>query len=368
MGAYVAACGGTDFVPGDAPIDGILSGAVRDLLQRNPEVRPDAVDGLLVSTNDGSGYLSAILAQNYGIRPKASHSVENLCASGASAVVTAASLVMAGLASAILVVGGDRASASATFDWYHWDISRGEFLRSFYWASIITASYKRRFGVTAEELAAIPAKNHRNAQDNPHACSRRAYSVQDVLESHKITEDLRRLDCCRPCSGASAVLVTDGAVRGSGDPIEITGIGMQTDAASFGSSNNFHSMPTVRRSAEAAYESAGIRPSDVDVCEIHDAFSVCEPIIIESLGMAEDGRGAGLAGDLYTSGDRSINPRGGIIASGHPSGATGVAQVAEVFVQLQSRAGNRQVRGARIGLAQNMAAAAKSSYSVIMEA
>ena len=365
---YISACGGTDFDTKDRPIDAVPSEAVHNLLWNNPDIDRDVIDGLLVSTNDSHGYLTAILAQRYGIRPRVAHSIENICVSGSNAIITAASFVMAGLAKAILVVGGDSMAQHAISEWIRWDTARGQFQSSYYWASIITSAYKKRFGVTSEDLAATPAKNHRNAQDNPHAYSKQAYSISDVLCSRRITDDLRLLDCSRLCTGASAVLVTDGTVHGLPDSIELAGMGMRTDAASFGAGGSYHTMPTVESSAEEAYRSAGVRPSDIDIAEIHDAFSVCEPMILESLGMADTGRGASLVQDHYAAKDRSINPRGGIIAAGHPPGATGVAQVAEIFTQLQSRAGKRQIRGAKTGLVQNMAAAAKSSSIIIMKA
>ncbi len=366
MKASIAACGGTDFVTEDAPIQDVLAEAARDLFERNPTVSRDQVDAVLVSTNDGGRYLSAILAEMCGIRPRISHTVENLCSSGASSIISGISYVMSGLARSVLVVGGDRlAGPGRVLDW---DTARGEFVRPIFWGSILTSSYRRRFGIAPEVLAAVPAKNYRNAQDNPHACRGRAYTVLEVLESRRVTDDLRLLECSRTCTGASAVLITDGTLPGSQDAVGVAGIGQQTDSASFVKSGSFCEMPTVAASARAAYASAGIGPSDVDVAEVHDAFAVCEPMALEALGIAEAGRGAHLSEEMYGTGDRMINPRGGIIGSGHPLGATGVAQTAEIFCQLQAGAGRRQVPGARIGLVQNMSAAATSSSVIILEA
>jgi acetyl-CoA C-acetyltransferase len=112
---------------------------------------------------------------------------------------------------------------------------------------------------------------------------------------------------------------------------------------------------------------AGITAGMIDVAEVHDAFSVCEPMVLESLGMAPPGRGATLSGELYGTGSRRVNPRGGILGAGHPLGATGLAQAAEVFAQLRGEAGRRQVENAHTGVTQGMSAAGTGSVVVVME-
>lgn len=365
MQASIAACATTDFVLKDLPIEEVLMDAARELLNASPVVSRDEVDAVLVSTNDDARYLSAIVSEMCGIEPGISHTVESLCSSGTSALISAVSYIESGLARSVLVVGGDRLTGPGRV--LEWDAARGGFRSPVFWASIFARSYKSRFGVAEEDLAAVPARNRGNARENPHACSGGACTVRDVLESRRITDDLRLLECSRPCTGASAVLVTGKSMsRRFPDAVRVRGVGQRTISASFAGGESFSEMRAVAESATEAYRLAGLRPSDVDVAEVHDAFSVCEPMALEALGMAGRGGGAQLCVDMLGTGDRRINPRGGLLGSGHPLGATGIAQVAEIVCQLQSRAGARQVPGARTGLVQNMSAAATSSSVVIL--
>ena len=111
---------------------------------------------------------------------------------------------------------------------------------------------------------------------------------------------------------------------------------------------------------------AGISSSDVDVAEVHDAFAICEPMALEALKIADKGKGAKLVHELYETRNRMINPRGGLIGSGHPLGATGVAQIAEIASQITGSAGSKQVQDAKIGMVHNMSAACTSSTVLVM--
>jgi len=162
------------------------------------------IDVVLVSTNDNTKYLSAILSELTGISPKIAHTVENLCSSGTNSIVSAYSYIVSGLADIALVVGADRYDCPGQI--LKWDVSRGEFRHPVFWASVFTKAHKREFKTTQEDLAAVSAKNHTNAKFNPHAYSNKTYSIDDVLQSKFVTDDLHLLDCSRPCSGASAVI------------------------------------------------------------------------------------------------------------------------------------------------------------------
>jgi acetyl-CoA C-acetyltransferase len=112
---------------------------------------------------------------------------------------------------------------------------------------------------------------------------------------------------------------------------------------------------------------AKITPDQIDVVEIHDAFTVCELMVLEDLGIVQKGQAGKYVIDLYNTDSNKVNPRGGLIGAGHPLGATGIAQVAEISTQLQAKGGKRQVDGAKIGLVQNMSAAATSSTVLVLE-
>ncbi|MFB5604298.1 MAG: thiolase family protein, partial [Candidatus Nitrosomaritimum aestuariumsis] len=150
-------------------------------------------------------------------------------------------------------------------------------------------------------------------------------------------------------------------------PVWITGIGQKTTSASFTKNLTFDNMESTKNAAIRALQMSKHSVADVDVMELHDAFSVCEPMALDSLGITQEGKGMDMVKEVYETENTKINPRGGIIGSGHPLGATGIAQTIEITQQLQSVAGKRQVDNAKIGLVHNMSAASTSSTVLVLE-
>jgi acetyl-CoA C-acetyltransferase len=359
--------GNTKFSHDDIPIESCLLSSTKSLFDQNPNLSKNDIDAVLVATNENQKYLAPILSEMSGIKPKISHTVENLCSSGTNAIVSAYSYIASGLANVALVVGAERYDSPGQI--LEWDNSRGEYKHPIFWASIFTKSYKRKFGVTDEDLALISVKNHKNAKDNPNAFSNKTYSIEDVLHSKKLTDEIKILDCSRPCTGSSAVLLaSEHFAKDITDiPVWIEGIGQKTMSASFTKNPNFTEMTSTVEASRLAFENTKIQPNDVNVAEIHDAFSVCEPIILEDLGFAEKGKGLDFSKKMYETDDRTINPRGGLIGAGHPLSATGVAQTIEVVQQIQGKADKRQISNAEIGLVHNMSAAATSSTVLLLK-
>jgi len=363
----IASYGITKFSKEDSKIESVLLNSTKKLFDSNSNLNKNDIDAVLVSTNNNSKYLSAILSEMAGIEPKIAHTVESLCNSGTNAIVSAYSYIASGLADIVLVSGAERYDSPGQI--LEWDNSRGEFKHPIFWASIFTKSYKREFSITDEELAIIPVKNHRQAQNNPYAFSEKMYSLKDVIDSKKLTDDLRLLDCSRPCTGgASILLASEKACKTLTDnPIWITGIGQKTTSAGFTKNMTFSSMESTRLAASTAFKMSEHNAKEVDVAEVHDAFSVCEPMALESLGLSNKGKGLEVIKELYATSNLKINPRGGLIGSGHPLGATGIAQTIEITQQLQLCANKRQVDDAKIGLVHNMSAASTSSTVLILE-
>ena len=363
------AAAGEEAMGGRAAADRIsseLAAAARALFLASPCAGRAAVDAVLVATCDPSPYLAPIVAEMVGVSPRIAHTVESMCGSGTGAVVSAMAYVGSGMAEAVLVVGGDTAGGPGGV--LEWDASRGGLARPVHWASLFTAAYKRRHGATAEDLAHVPAKAHLYAADNPLAYSRMRPSPADVAASRPLTSDVRLHDCCRPCTGAAAVLVASArAARSMTDaPVWLAGAGQRTAPASLSAVDDLARLGTGAAAAADALAAASAEPPDIDVAEVHDAFSVCEPMAVECARLAAPGEGARMCRRLFETGDRRVNPRGGLIGSGHPPSATGVAQVAEVAAQLQGRAGRRQADGARTGMVHNMSAAGTSSTVLVM--
>ncbi len=363
----IAAYGITPFTRDDLKIESVLLKSTKTLFENNSKINKNCIDAVLVSTNNNSKYLAPILSEMIGIKPKIAHSIESLCNSGTNSIVSAYSYIVSGLADMVLINGAERYDSPGQI--LDWDNSRGEFKHPIFWASIFTKSYKRKFLISDEQLALVSVKNHKHAKENPNALSNKTFTIQDVMNSKKLTDDLRLLDCSRPCTGsASILLASEETTKKITDmPVWITGIGQKTTSAGFTKNMSFSSMESTKIASNAALKMANQDIQNIDVAEVHDAFSVCEPMALESLGFSNSGNGTNLIKELYDTNDFKINPRGGLIGSGHPLGATGIAQTIEIIQQLQSNADTRQVDNVNVGLVHNMSAAATSSTVLILE-
>ncbi|MEW2434200.1 lipid-transfer protein [Streptomyces caniferus] len=223
--------------------------------------------------------------------------------------------------------------------------------------------HMERHGTTAAQLAAVGAKNHRHSAHNPHAQFQDVYTVEEVLAAKTIHRPLTRLQCSPTSDGAAAAVVaSERFVREHGladRAVEIAAQAMTTDTEeSFASGSCIDAVgkPMTRAAARQAFAAGGLGIEDVDVIELHDCFSINELLTYEALGMCADGESGKLVADGATTygGRWVVNPSGGLISKGHPLGATGLAQTAELVWQLRGTAGERQVPGARVGLAHNI--------------
>lgn len=223
--------------------------------------------------------------------------------------------------------------------------------------------HMERYGTTAAQLAAVGAKNHRHSANNPNAQFQDVYSVEEILAAKSIHEPLTKLQCSPTSDGAAAALVVSErfvVAHGLHDKaVEIVAQAMTTDTeASFssGSCIDVVGKPMSAAAGREVFAASGLGIEDVDVIELHDCFSINELLTYEALGMC----GEGGAGELVSSGATTyggrwvVNPSGGLISKGHPLGATGLAQAAELVWQLRGEAGPRQVPGAGVGLAHNI--------------
>ena len=363
----IAGYGITPFTKDDKKIESVLLDSAKEIFKNNQKINRGDIDAVLVSTNSNSKYLSPILSEMIGIAPNTGHTIESLCNSGTNSIVSAFSYIASGLADMVLVTGAERYDSPGQI--LQWDNSRGQYKHPIYWASIFAKSYKREYSITDEQLALVSVKNHKHAKENPNALSNKTYSVDDVINSKRLTDDLRLLDCSRPCTGgASVVLCSEEKIRQFSDmPVWITGIGQKTTSAGFTKNVSFTSMESTRLAGDAALKMSKKSIKNIDVAEVHDAFSVCEPMALESLNFSKKGEGTDMVSELHGTDNFKINPRGGLIGCGHPLGATGVAQTIEIVQQLESNADNRQVADAKVGLVHNMSAAATSSTVLVLE-
>jgi len=362
----IVGTGQTKFSKDERDVEKLLFESASNCIQSVNNYDSNDIDGVLVSTNNNSKYLGAILSETLGIRPKISHSIEHLCSSGTNAIISAYAYISSGLSDMVLVSGVE--SATNPGQVLEWDKSRGNLEHPIYWGSMLTKSHKRKFQTTEEELAIVSAKNHKHAMDNPFAYSNEPRTISEVMNSKQITDDLRILDCSRSCSGSSSILLAseEKAKIFSDQPIEITGIGQKTTSASF-TKNILGEIESTRIAADLAYKMAKIEAKQIDVAEVHDAFSVCELMAISELGLTSNEKSGEFVRDLFNTENRMINPRGGLIGAGHPLGATGISQTIEITNQLQGKSDKRQISNAKIGLIHNMSAAGTSSSIMVLK-
>lgn len=221
--------------------------------------------------------------------------------------------------------------------------------------------YAARHGIGPETLAAVSVKSRRHAAANPKAVFREPLTIEQVLASPAVCGPLTRLQCCPPtCGAAAAVVASDEVVRrlAGRRAVMIAGQALVTDLpATFGDGAiAVVGYPIAREAARQAFEQAGVDPADVEVAEVHDCFTINELLAYESLGLcAEGGARSFIEDGQNTYGGRCVtNPSGGLLSKGHPLGATGLAQCAELVTQLRGEAGSRQVEGARAAAAHNI--------------
>jgi acetyl-CoA C-acetyltransferase len=212
--------------------------------------------------------------------------------------------------------------------------------------------YMHQYGATPEQLAAVAVKNSENGALNDRARRRSALTLDQVLGSRMIADPLTLYQCCSISDGAAAAIL--GPPRNVATEVAIRSSALVGGALWDYKTDDVPGFNIVRRAGEAAYEAAEATPDDVDLFEVHDAFTIGEIVTSEALGIVDRGLGAELAesGGSAVGGTRPINPSGGLLARGHPVGATGLAQVAEVVWQLRGQAGDRQVADARLGLVE----------------
>jgi len=363
----IVSSGLAEFSKNDSAIESLMLSSIKPIFDDVSNLSQDEIDVVLTSTNSDNKYLSNVISELSGISPKVSHSVESLCNSGTNGIVSAYSYIASGLADVALIVGAEKSDSPGLV--LEWDVSRGQYKHPIYWASMFASAHMRKFGTTMEDIAYVGAQNHKNSIGNPFAYFKKTFSLDEIMQSKPLTDNLRLLDCSMPCDGAASILLAseDAIKKFTDSPVWISGIGQQSISAGFTKNEDLTCMKSNIQSSHQAYNMAKKTPDDIDVAELHDAFSICEIIELEDLGFAKPGLGSSYVRHLYENDDKKINPRGGLIGCGHPLGATGIAQTIEIFQQLQGTAKKRQVDGAKTGLVHNMSAAATSSTVLILE-
>ncbi len=301
--------------------------------------------------------------------------VNNNCATGSTALFLAKQAVAGGLAECVLAVGFEKMEKGALGSKYndrlnpidkHFSVmARAQELTAAPAAAQMFGGagreYMAKYGAKKETFAKIAEKARSHAKNNPNAIFNQPLTVDEVLASEEVFAPLTRYQCCPPtCGAAAAILCSDEFAKkhGISKPVWIAGQAMTTDTeSSFGSSMmKMVGYDMAAAAAKKVYEESGCGPDEVDVVELHDCFTANELITYEALGLCKVGGAERFIwdGDNTYGGKYVVNPSGGLLSKGHPLGATGLAQCAELVWQLRNQGGGRQVSGASVGLQHNL--------------
>jgi acetyl-CoA C-acetyltransferase len=317
----------------------------------------EQVDAAFVATQRGTlwgqeGIGGNTVPSALGISGIACTRVENACPSGSDAFRVGCMAVASGVHDVVLVIGVEKMRDKSAEEGLlsraaagHPVYTRGES------APVLFAPFATRhmheFGTTREMLAAVAVKNHHNGALDPYAHFQDEVTIEQVLASPPVCHPLHLLDCCPQTDGAAAMLLVraDRAREFTDNPVYVAGFGVATDHPYLHEKSSYVGLPATTLAAKRAYEMAGVGPESIDLAEVHDCFTITEILDIEDLGFVEKGKGglAALDGETAIGGRLPVNTSGGLLAKGHPIGATGVAQLTECWWQLRGEAGPRQV-------------------------
>lgn len=325
----------------------------------------------------GQELLGPIVAADLGLKNVAAIKIEAACASSSAATRIAHDLIRAGAEDAVLVIGVERLTGAprdalttamtAAIDQGTEGVAGLTFPG--FWGMVMER-HMHLYGTTREQVASVTVKNRQFGVTNPLAQYQKPILLEDVMASPLICDPVRRFDCCPATDGAAALVLTNEKLaKEYGSPaVRIAASVLVNGPVRITDYDDVTTHDGTVRAANRAYEIAGVGPGDIDVAELHDCFSIAEVVDSEDLGFFAKGEGGpGATGAGASNGKVVINPSGGLLSKGHPTGATGCGQIYEIVMQMRGRHPN-QVAGARFGLTHNGGGTAAAVTVHILEA
>lgn len=344
--------------------------AVEALLNAMDDAGIDKVDSLYVGNMASGSFveqenLGTLIADFAGLGHIPAVKIEAACASGGAAVQEGFKAVASGLDDIVAVVGVEKMTDAWPTDAtrylaYAADAEYELFNGASFVAlnALVMRLYMKEFGATEEDFAHFAVNAHKNGANNPYAMFKKVIKVETALRSPYIADPLKLFDASSVCDGAAAVILAplDKAKEFTDTPIEVAGVGRAVDTINLANRRELLRLRATIEASRRAYKMAGVGPKDVDVIEVHDAFTIMAAMALEDLGFVPKGQGAKVAseGQIAVDGDYPIQTMGGLKARGHPVGATGVYQTVEAVWQLRVDAGKNQVPDPEIALTQNI--------------
>lgn len=336
------------------------------------------VGNMLSGELTGQEHLGALIADFAGLRGIEAVKIEAACGSGAAALRLGYVAVAGGLADVVLVVGVEKmtdylgpkvTAALAMAADADYEASQGVSFVAL--NALLMRRYMHEFGYRKEDFAPFTVNAHANGMNNPYAMFHIKVTPESYARAAMIADPVNLLDSSPVCDGAAAVVLAPTEIaRQLGHPVvRIAASAVGTDTVAIHDRRDPLTLEGAALSAHRAYQQAGVRPEEIDLFELHDAFSIMAALSLEAAGFAERGKGVQLAldGEITIHGRVPIATMGGLKARGHPVGATGVYQIVEVVQQLRGEAGANQVPNARIGMAQNIGGSGATVITHILE-
>jgi len=325
----------------------------------------------------GQDHLGAFIADKIGVNIPSTR-VEGACASGALALRCGINSILAG-ESKISLIGGaekmtDISTANVTTGLMgagdeEWEGEIGLTFPSLY--ALMAQRYIYEFGIKKEYISYAAVKNHFNASLNPIAQYQKEITLDNVMNASMVSEPLTLLDCSPITDGAAAILIADEktAKKYCKNPVYIIASAQAQDTLALHDRKSLTTLNATVEAAKIAYKQANKTPNDIDLCEVHDCFTIAEILAIEDLGFFPKSKGAihTYNRDTSLNGKIPINTSGGLKACGHPVGATGIKQIIEIVQQLKGVCGKRQVKNAKIGMTHNVGGSGATAVIHILE-
>jgi acetyl-CoA C-acetyltransferase len=352
----------------------VFEKALTDAKTGKEKIEALFVGNMLGGILGGQEHLGALFAEELGLANIPAFHVEGACASGGLAVHAAINAIASGQYKTVGVLGVEKMTdykpevistalmAAGTDE----ERKAGATFPGLY--AILARSYMAKYKVPEKDLAAVSVKNHFHASLNPNAQFRNILTVEQVMKSPLVADPLKLLECSPVTDGAAALIITSNPSKGA---VEIIASEVATDTLGIAQRQSLTELKATQIASARAYKKAGIGPEDIDVAEVHDCFSIAEVLALEDLGFFAKGTAGKsiLKGEVTLGNSKHlvVNTSGGLKGAGHPVGATGVKQIAEIFDQLKGRAGKRQVKGAKTGLTQNVGGSGATAVITILK-
>ena len=364
----------------DATVQELAFEPFKEAIEDTNNLRREDIDALIIGSVPEyhmQRSLPGVVAEYVGMNPKSTWLTEAACASGSAAIRTAYMAIKSGMHDIVAVIGVQKMRELSTEEILalmgrvgdvQWESIFGTTFPGYY--AFYANRHMYEFGTTKEQMALVAVKNHFYGSMNPYAFFKKEVTKERVLGSDDVAFPIKVFDCCANADGAACVIITNEsfAKKFNDTPIWLDGLGAASSQMSLLRRPNLVEIPSAVEAAKQAYSQAKAKPSDIQVADVHDCFTIAEIMAYENLGFCKKGEGGKFIEEKqsYIGGKTPVNVDGGLKAKGHPVGATGVSMTTEIVKQLRGDAGKRQVSGAEIGLTHNVGGIGQYTFVQIL--